>query len=101
MKRVDDFRLRFGNEEYVPIMIGGMGVDISTSELALEAARLGGIGHISDAMVEDVSDRRSTPASSRTRPSCTSTTSTTWTSRWCSSTWSAWLKRSACTSAPP
>jgi nitronate monooxygenase len=42
----------------VPIMIGGMGVDISTSELALEAARLGGIGHISDAMVEDVSDRK-------------------------------------------
>jgi NAD(P)H-dependent flavin oxidoreductase YrpB (nitropropane dioxygenase family) len=62
-------------------MIGGMGVDISTSELALEAARLGGIGHISDAMVEDVSDRRSIPASSRTRPSSTSTTSTTWTSR--------------------
>ena len=58
MKRVDDFRLRFGKKEYVPIMIGGMGVDISTSELALEAARLGGIGHISDAMVEDVSDRR-------------------------------------------
>jgi NAD(P)H-dependent flavin oxidoreductase YrpB (nitropropane dioxygenase family) len=35
-----------------------MGVDISTTELALEAARLGGIGHISDAMVEDVSDRK-------------------------------------------
>jgi NAD(P)H-dependent flavin oxidoreductase YrpB (nitropropane dioxygenase family) len=35
-----------------------MGVDISTAELALEAARLGGIGHISDAMVQDVSDRR-------------------------------------------
>jgi NAD(P)H-dependent flavin oxidoreductase YrpB (nitropropane dioxygenase family) len=58
MKRVDDFRLRFGKNEYVPIMVGGMGVDISTSELALEAARLGGIGHISDAMVEDVSDRK-------------------------------------------
>lgn len=58
MKRVDDFRLRLGNQEYVPIMIGGMGVDISTSELALEAARLGGIGHISDAMVQDVSDRK-------------------------------------------
>jgi nitronate monooxygenase len=58
MKRVDDFRLKFGKKEYVPIMIGGMGVDISTSELALEAARLNGIGHISDAMVEDVSDRR-------------------------------------------
>ena len=58
MKRVDDFRLRLGNKNYVPIMIGGMGVDISTSELALEAARLGGIGHISDAMVQDVSDRK-------------------------------------------
>ena len=58
MKRVDDFRLKLGDREYVPIMIGGMGVDISTSELALEAARLGGIGHISDAMVHDVSDRK-------------------------------------------
>ena len=58
MKRVDDFRLKFGKKEYVPLMIGGMGVDISTAELALEAVRLGGIGHISDAMVPDVSDRR-------------------------------------------
>src|SRR5574343_317182 len=58
MKRVDDFRLKFGANAYVPIMIGGMGVDISTAELALEAARLGGIGHISDALVTDVSDRR-------------------------------------------
>lgn len=58
MKRVDDFRLRFGKQELVPIVIGGMGVDISTAELALEVARLGGIGHISDAMVQDVSDRR-------------------------------------------
>ena len=58
MKRLDDFRLRFGKQELVPIIIGGMGVDISTAELALEAARLGGIGHISDAMVQDVSDRR-------------------------------------------
>jgi nitronate monooxygenase len=58
MKRVDDFRLRFGKQELVPIIIGGMGVDISTAELALEVARLGGIGHISDAMVQTVSDRR-------------------------------------------
>jgi nitronate monooxygenase len=58
MKRVDDFRLRFGKRELVPIVVGGMGVDISTAELALEAARLGGIGHISDAMVPTVSDRR-------------------------------------------
>ena len=58
MKCVDDFRLRLGRTELVPIMIGGMGVDISTAELALEAARLGGVGHISDAMVPTVSDRR-------------------------------------------
>ncbi len=58
MKRVDDFRLRFGKRELVPIVVGGMGVDISTAALALEAARLGGIGHLSDAMVQDVSDRR-------------------------------------------
>ena len=56
--RVDDFRLMLGKRELVPIMIGGMGVDISTSGLALEAARLGGIGHISDAMVTTVTDRR-------------------------------------------
>ncbi|MDY0071686.1 MAG: nitronate monooxygenase [Thauera sp.] len=58
MKRVDDFRLKLGNQELVPIMVGGMGVDISTSDLALEAARLGGVGHISDAMLPTVSDRR-------------------------------------------
>ncbi len=57
MKCVDDFRLRFGKRELVPIMIGGMGVDISTAELALEAARLGGVGHISDAMLPTVTDR--------------------------------------------
>jgi len=58
MKKVDDYRLRLGKKELVPIMTGGMGVDISTAELALVAARLGGIGHISDAMVPTVSDRR-------------------------------------------
>jgi nitronate monooxygenase len=55
---VDNYRLKLGGKEYVPILIGGMGVDISSTALALEAARLGGIGHISDAMVEHVSDRR-------------------------------------------
>jgi nitronate monooxygenase len=58
MKRVDDFRLRFGKKELVPIVTGGMGVDISTAELSLVSARLGGIGHMSDAMVPTVSDRR-------------------------------------------
>jgi nitronate monooxygenase len=58
MKCVDDFRLRLGKQELLPIVIGGMGVDISTADLALVAAGLGGVGHISDAMVPTVSDRR-------------------------------------------
>src|SRR4030067_2098631 len=58
MKRVDEFRLKLGKKGLVPIMMGGMGVDISTAELSLVAARLGGIGHISDAMVPTVTDRR-------------------------------------------
>jgi nitronate monooxygenase len=58
MQRVDDFRLRFGKRELVPIMIGSMGVDISTAEMAVEAGRLGGIGHISDAMINTVLDLR-------------------------------------------
>ncbi len=55
--KVDNFRLQLGKKEYVPIVIGGMGVNISTSELALEAERLGGIGHISDAEVCYVCDQ--------------------------------------------
>ena len=50
--------MRLGQHDLAPIMIGGMGVDISSSDLALEAARLGGVGHISDAMVKTVTDRR-------------------------------------------
>ena len=57
-KAINDIRLKLGGKEFVPIIVGGMGVDISTAELALETARLGGIGHISDAMVPTVSDRR-------------------------------------------
>jgi len=58
MKRLNDFRMQMGQHELVPIMIGGMGVDISSADLALEAARLGGVGHISDAMIKTVTDRR-------------------------------------------
>lgn len=54
---VDNFRVRLGKKEYVPVIIGGMGVNISTTELALAAERLGGIGHISDAVVTYVCDR--------------------------------------------
>lgn len=58
MRRLDDFRLKLGQHELVPIMVGGMGVDISSADLALEVARLGGVGHISDAMIKTVTDRR-------------------------------------------
>lgn len=58
MRRLEEFRMRLGQHELAPIMIGGMGVDISSTDLALEAARLGGVGHISDAMIKTVTDRR-------------------------------------------
>lgn len=58
MTVLNDFRLRLGDREYLPVVVGGMGVDISTSDLALEACRLGGIGHLSDAMTPWVSDRK-------------------------------------------
>ena len=35
---VDDYRLTLGNSQFVPIVVGAMGVDISTADLALEAA---------------------------------------------------------------
>jgi nitronate monooxygenase len=57
MPVVNDYRLELGNFQLVPIVVGGMGVDISTEALAREACRLGGVGHISDAMVSFVSDR--------------------------------------------
>lgn len=55
---LDDYRFNLGRHELVPLIIGGMGVNISTAELALEAARLGGVGHISDAGIEAVADMR-------------------------------------------
>jgi hypothetical protein len=101
MKRVDDFRLKLGKDELVPIMIGGMGVDISTAELALVAARLGGIGHISDALVHDVSDRRFGTSYIKEKPNSTNTTSTIPTRRISNSILKTWLRRRACTLVVP
>jgi len=56
--KLDDFRLKLGQKELIPIVVGGMGVNISTMELASEGARLGGIGHISEAVVLAVADQR-------------------------------------------
>lgn len=57
MKFADRSRLTVGGKDYLPLMQGGMGVDISTAALALEVARLGGVGHISDAMAPWLSDK--------------------------------------------
>jgi len=57
MKKLDDFRLSFGNKELIPIIVGGMGTDISTTKMAIECARLGGICHISDSICNAVVDR--------------------------------------------
>ena len=56
-QKVDNFRWKIRSQEIIPIITGGMGVDISSDRLALGAASLGGIGHISDAMVPTVTDR--------------------------------------------
>jgi len=57
VKNLDSTRLKLRNLELRPLMIGGMGVDISSADLALEGARLGAVGHISDAMVPYLSDK--------------------------------------------
>ncbi len=58
MSKLDDYALSLRGQTYVPLVVGGMGVDISTSDLALAIAKLGGIGHISDAMSPWVSDKK-------------------------------------------
>ena len=59
MSKLINYRLNFPNDkrEFLPIIIGGMGVDISTDKLALKAAEIGAIGHITDAMNPTVTDR--------------------------------------------
>ena len=57
MQLLADFSLRIGDSILKPIIIGGMGVDISSDRLALASAKLGCIGHISDALVHTVCDK--------------------------------------------
>ncbi|MCF0253187.1 MAG: nitronate monooxygenase [Duodenibacillus sp.] len=54
---LNDFRLSFGGRQFLPLMVGGLGVNISTASLVLAIERLGGIAHLSDAMMPDVADR--------------------------------------------
>ena len=67
MNKLDDVRFTLKNKEYVPIMIGGMGVNISTPEMALAGARQGGIAHISDALAYELSDRYYNTGFAKTR----------------------------------
>ena len=57
MQCLDDFRLSFKGREFLPLMVGGMGTNISTANLVLAIEKLGGMAHLSDAMLPDVADR--------------------------------------------
>lgn len=54
---LQNHRLMLGGRSFLPLMLGGMGTNTSTAELALAVERLGGIAHLSDAMLMDLSDR--------------------------------------------
>ena len=53
---LDDYSFSIGDITHVPIMQGGMGVNISARPLAVAIANCGGIGHLSDAMIPAVMD---------------------------------------------
>lgn len=57
MPCLNDFRILLKGKEYLPLMVGGMGVNISTAKLVLAIEKLGGIAHLSDAMLPVVTDR--------------------------------------------
>ncbi|HIU84412.1 MAG TPA: nitronate monooxygenase [Candidatus Aphodousia gallistercoris] len=57
MSCLNDFRVKLGGKEYAPLMLGGMGTNISTAELVLALEKLGGIANLSDAMMMEVCDR--------------------------------------------
>ena len=43
MQCLDDFRLSFKGRDFLPLMVGGMGTNISTANLVLAIEKLGGI----------------------------------------------------------
>ena len=55
-KCLNDFRIMLKGKSLVPLMVGGMGANISTAEMVLAVEKLGGIAHLSDAMLPDVVD---------------------------------------------
>ena len=56
--RLADFPVTFHNRQYAPLMVGGMGVNISNDTLALAVEKLGGIAHLSDALLMDIADKQ-------------------------------------------
>ncbi len=57
MTCLNDFSLSLKGRDFLPLMVGGMGTNISTAELVLAIEKLGGIAHLSDAMLPDVADK--------------------------------------------
>lgn len=57
MTSLSSYALTLRGRDYSPLIVGGMGTNISTAELGLAVEKLGGISHLSDAMLMDVSDR--------------------------------------------
>ena len=57
MSCLNDHRVTLLGKEYLPLMVGGMGTNISSAEMVLAVEKLGGIAHLSDAMLIDVADR--------------------------------------------
>ncbi len=56
-EKLSDYSVTLGGRQYKPLMVGGMGVNISNSRLVLAVEKLGGIAHLSDALLMDVCDR--------------------------------------------
>lgn len=56
-EKLGDFSVTLGGRQYKPLMLGGMGVNISNADLVLAIEKLGGIAHLSDALLMDVADR--------------------------------------------
>lgn len=54
---LNDHRVTLLGKQYLPLMVGGMGTNISTADMVLAVEKLGGIAHLSDAMLIDVADR--------------------------------------------
>ncbi len=56
--RLSDFPVIFHGRSYAPLMVGGMGVNISNDKLALAVEKLGGIAHLSDALLMQIADKQ-------------------------------------------